>query len=625
MSGGDGNSESNTGPGHNGGTTGSINGSSDNGSSWGGSSDSGVHVGGMSYSTPTASDVASQYNGYGGDRINSSDVSNIRSDGRGGYTADINGHYHTVTDSDGGSETSNTFGDFSSVLSFHGGNSSEGSSSTNPDDVGFGLPGLSVSHGHPGFWGYKLITSDEETNYYLKVFVPYGDSLASQAALASQNLLDAKQAEEAARKAAEEASEEDKTAAQQAAKDAEEARQNAELAQQKQQRLVATALLFSRNIQAVRGLATVSEAVASPVSFSIAGMGGLSFAGTSASALASRIAAVITAVSEAATASLAGPVMAALTAFFYSPSLNTGENIDIGRDVSALIPADLLGLPDTSELENAWQTSTPVTMPVRGALDVDDSGRLTVGLVGTSVAGSVHVGKAVKDEQTGYYSYALPDIPGVPRQTILISPADAPGVNAPTTLTGPVPLPEVVVDTGDYDGDGEVPANNVLPSPWPLDNDFNDIILIFPPDSGLKPVYVMFRSPRNLPGTASGKGQAVGNNWLGGAGEGDGSPVPEQIADKLRGRTFSIFNSFRRAFWKAVAADPELSKQFEKYSIERIKLGRAPVVDFFDATGKRVVIELHHKTEISKGGGVYDVDNLSALTPKRHVEIHKGK
>ena len=43
------------------------------------------------------------------------------------------------------------------------------------------------------------------------------------------------------------------------------------------------------------------------------------------------------------------------------------------------------------------------------------------------------------------------------------------------------------------------------------DLDFDDIILVFPPESGLKPLYVMYRSSRNMPGTVSGKGQNVGN------------------------------------------------------------------------------------------------------------------
>jgi hypothetical protein len=74
-----------------------------------------------------------------------------------------------------------------------------------------------------------------------------------------------------------------------------------------------------------------------------------------------------------------------------------------------------------------------------------------------------------------------------------------------------------------------------------------------------------------------------------------------------------------------MVADPEMNKQFGVYDIERMKLGRAPVVDFSGTVGKRMKIALHHKKEISKGGEVYNVDNLSTLLPKRHVELHKGK
>lgn len=49
-----------------------------------------------------------------------------------------------------------------------------------------------------------------------------------------------------------------------------------------------------------------------------------------------------------------------------------------------------------------------------------------------------------------------------------------------------------------------------------------------------------------------------------------------------------------------------------------------PIVRFKERVGKRMKIELHHKVEIYKGGDVYNVDNLTALTPKRHIEVHKG-
>lgn len=48
-------------------------------------------------SSPSASDVANQFNSFGGTQIRASDVSNIRSDGNGGYMADIRGQIHTVS------------------------------------------------------------------------------------------------------------------------------------------------------------------------------------------------------------------------------------------------------------------------------------------------------------------------------------------------------------------------------------------------------------------------------------------------------------------------------------------------------------------------------------------------
>lgn len=46
---------------------------------------------------PTASDIAAQYNGFGGAKISADQVSNIRSDGAGGFNADISGAEHSVS------------------------------------------------------------------------------------------------------------------------------------------------------------------------------------------------------------------------------------------------------------------------------------------------------------------------------------------------------------------------------------------------------------------------------------------------------------------------------------------------------------------------------------------------
>ncbi|MGC6388360.1 S-type pyocin domain-containing protein [Ewingella sp. S1.OA.A_B6] len=113
-------------------------------------------------------------------------------------------------------------------------------------------------------------------------------------------------------------------------------------------------------------------------------------------------------------------------------------------------------------------------------------------------------------------------------------------------------------------------------TPVAEDLDFSDVILIFPADSGLKPLYVMLRSPRNMPGTASGSGQPVGDNWLGDAGVGDGAPIPSQIADKLRGKTFGSFDSFRRAVWSEVGKEPTLSSQFKGNNKKALEKGYSP-------------------------------------------------
>jgi len=153
---------------------------------------------------------------------------------------------------------------------------------------------------------------------------------------------------------------------------------------------------------------------------------------------------------------------------------------------------------------------------------------------------------------------------------------------------------------------------------------FDDFITVFPVDSGLPPVYTMFRDRREDPGVATGFGQPVSGIWLGTASQGEGAPVPSQIADQLRGREFKNFRAFRETFWKAISNDPELAKQFDVSVLATMKKGRAPVAKESEQVGKRVRFELHHKKYISEGGGVYDVDNINAVTPKNHIETHKG-
>jgi hypothetical protein len=51
--------------------------------------------------------------------------------------------------------------------------------------------------------------------------------------------------------------------------------------------------------------------------------------------------------------------------------------------------------------------------------------------------------------------------------------------------------------------------------------------------------------------------------------------------------------------------------------------GRAPFARNSECNGKNSRYEIHHIEQIQHGGAVYDADNLTVVTPKRHVEIHR--
>ncbi|RON81313.1 S-type pyocin domain-containing protein [Pseudomonas fluorescens] len=152
--------------------------------------------------------------------------------------------------------------------------------------------------------------------------------------------------------------------------------------------------------------------------------------------------------------------------------------------------------------------------------------------------------------------------------------------------------------------------------------EYKDFILVFPADSGIQPLYIVI-SARYSPGVVTGKGQDVSGIWLAGAGTGLGAPIPTRIADQLRGQKFKSFDDFRAALWTAVANDPELYAQFKPTNQGWLSKGNSPFVPKAERNGKNARYEIHHIEHIQHGGAVYDVDNLSVATPKRHVEIHR--
>lgn len=199
------------------------------------------------------------------------------------------------------------------------------------------------------------------------------------------------------------------------------------------------------------------------------------------------------------------------------------------------------------------------------------------------------------------------------------TPLVAPGIEhlGPTTLPVTPSIPAVYPGT---------PAIPVLPQnetfPAVDEGQIGASIPGYPADMELPSSDVLFLDRRDDPGIATGVGQTVTGIWLGEAARAEGAVVPVQIADQLRGREFANFHGFRRAFWRAVAADAELSKQFKTIDLILMQKGKAPFASPTDRNGGRVKFEIHHVFEVAQGGSVYDMDNLLVMTPKQHILLH---
>lgn len=193
------------------------------------------------------------------------------------------------------------------------------------------------------------------------------------------------------------------------------------------------------------------------------------------------------------------------------------------------------------------------------------------------------------------------------------NPDDAPKVPA---LEGAPPLPTIWV----YPPTEQANKNLVNPEHPP---ECQDAIIWFPADAGLEPIYIVLNA-RYEPGGVTGVGEDVAGIWLAGANSGAGAPIPTEIADALRGRNFKSFDKFRSAFWEAISKST-VADQFVKQNIGRMKTGRAPRVRKADRVGGRLSYELHHLDSVSKGGDVYDVDNLRVNTPRNHIDIHRSE
>ncbi|MFK0313574.1 S-type pyocin domain-containing protein [Pseudomonas sp. NPDC090233] len=331
---------------------------------------------------------------------------------------------------------------------------------------------------------------------------------------------------------------------------------------------------------------------------------------TAATALLEAIGAAVARLATAAAATATPLAVGMLSAAWPSPLGNAERRYLISAPLSSLSP------PGGPDLVSLALSSASVDVPYLLAGTEEES---DIGLYVMPGGKPVAVRAATFDAERQVYNLTLDN----PQRILTWTPVSAPGGEDESSAS----LPSVPPGTIVYTGSSLNPVSNETQRHPALDLlDQERLIIIFPIDAGLPPILVVFKSPRYEPGTAVGAGVELTGLWLGEHARGEGAPIPAHIADALRGNDFRSFDAFRQKFWKSVANDPDLSKQFDERSLRRMKRnGNAPLVDFGDNYMNQYALNLHHVVPISEGGGVYDMDNLRIVTPFAHNKIHYGE
>lgn len=155
--------------------------------------------------------------------------------------------------------------------------------------------------------------------------------------------------------------------------------------------------------------------------------------------------------------------------------------------------ANKLGLPSSVNLNAVAKAGGTVDLPMR--LTNEARGNTTTLSVlstdGVSVPKAVPVRMAAYNAATGLYEVTVPSTAAEAPPLILTwTPASPPGNQNPSSTTPVVPKPVPV-----YEGATLTPVK-AEPESYPgIPLDLDDLIVIFPADSGVKPVYVMLSSP----------------------------------------------------------------------------------------------------------------------------------
>ncbi|MGJ7547156.1 S-type pyocin domain-containing protein [Pseudomonas alloputida] len=410
----------------------------------------------------------------------------------------------------------------------------------------------------------------------------------------------ARQQAEAARIAAEEAARQQAEAERIAAEEA--ARQQAEAER------IAAEESARRQVEAARQrISYINDTHSSASATTVILIGLATFAADVAS-VAIR-GAIIAAVGRLATTT-ASLAVAILSAAWPATLGNSERRYLISTPLSSLSP------PDGPDLAALALSSASVDVPylLAGSEDAND-----ISLYVVPGGKAVPVRAATFDTERQVYSLALEN----PQRILTWTPASPPGGGEGSSTSLPPAPPGTIV----YTGSSLNPVSNTTESYPALDLlDQERLIITFPIDSGLPPILVVFKSPRFEAGTSIGQGVQVTETWRAQAASREGAPIPAQIADLLRGVEFRNFDAFRRRFWKSVANDPELSKQFSERDLVRMrKNGNAPLVNDEDIYMSQMTFAIHHVLPISEGGGVYDMSNLRIVTPRVHNTIHYGE
>ncbi|MBI8818842.1 S-type pyocin domain-containing protein [Pseudomonas aeruginosa] len=174
------------------------------------------------------------------------------------------------------------------------------------------------------------------------------------------------------------------------------------------------------------------------------------------------------------------------------------DKVPAGVRNALALEASALGLPGTADLQSAAKAGGTVDMPVRltSAAQESPSGKSQIAAVltnGATVPKGVPVRAATLNTATGRYEVTVPaksTVPNTPPLTLTWTPVTPPGSQNPSSTTPVVPQPVPV-----YEGATITPVQ-AEPESYPgVPLSLDDLIVIFPADSGVKPVYVMLSSP----------------------------------------------------------------------------------------------------------------------------------